>query len=465
MEKIFHDVKSAGLLDYVAAWYRKAADYMFSTVIPAGTAGIHDCMDAEIREAQKQFPKSQGATSVSHPCGLDSGNPCRNDAYPIKTAFVSTNSISQGEQVGVLWPDLLKRGVKIHFAHRTFHWSSEAKGKAAVHCVIVGFALNDAKDKRLFDYETPQSEAHEIKAKNINPYLVDAADIVLPNRRTPLSDVVPPIVFGSMPNDGGHLLLLSEEKADLLIREPNAASWIRKILGSEEFINSKERWCLWLFGIQPNELHAMPAVLKRVELVRNSRLASTRATTRELSATPTMFGEIRQPTSRYLAIPKTSSELRAYIPIAFLEPDIIANTELFTVDEASLYHFGVLTSAIHMAWVRSVCGRLKSDYQYSAGIVYNNFPWPQTISEKLQKAIEAAAQAVLDARAKFPDSSLADLYDPLTMPLELVKAHHKLDAAVDADYSKKKFSGDSDRVAFLFELYQQLTQTQSRDKR
>lgn len=260
LAQVFHDVQGAGVLDFVAPWYRKAADYM-------------------------------------------ADNP------EIRTAFVSTNSITQGEQVGVLWPDLFKRGVKIHFAHRTFQWSSEARGKAAVHCVIVGLALHDITDKRLFDYESPQAEAHEIKAKNINPYLVDAADVVLANRRAPISKV-PPIVFGSMPNDGGYLLLSSEEKADLLAREPKAASLIRKYLGSVEFINGLERYCLWLVGISPDDLRAMPAVLERMEAVRRSRLASSRPTTRELAATPSLFGEIRQPTGCYLAIPKTSSELR-----------------------------------------------------------------------------------------------------------------------------------------------------------
>lgn len=353
MARVFHDVPGAGVLDFVAPWYRKAADFM-------------------------------------------------EDNPAIKTAFVSTNSITQGEQVGVLWPDLLRRGVKIYFAHRTFQWSSEARGKAAVHCVIVGFALHDTPDKRLFDYETPQAEGHEVKAKNINTYLVDAADAVLPNRRAPLS-VAPPIMFGSMPNDAGHLVLSPEEKAELLAREPKAAAWIKQVLGSVEFINGLERWCLWLVGISPDELRSMPAVLERVEAVRRRRLASTRPTTRELAKTPMFFGEIRHPTSRYLAIPKTSSELRNYIPMAFLESDIIANTELFTIDGATLYHFGVLSSAMHMAWVRSVCGRLKSDYRYSAGIVYNNFPWPQAPTEKQRQPIEQAAQAVLDARAKHPD--------------------------------------------------------------
>ena len=335
MARVFHDVPGAGVLDFVAPWYRKAADFM-------------------------------------------ADNPA------MKTAFVSTNSITQGEQVGVLWPDLLRRGAKIHFAHRTFQWSSEARGKAAVHCVIIGFALHDATEKRLFDYETPQAEAHEVKAKNINPYLVDAADAVLPNRRAPLSEA-PPIVFGSMPNDGGHLLLSPEEKAELLAREPKAAFWIKRVLGSVEFINGQERFCLWLVGISPDELRSMPAVLERVEAVRRHRLASTRPTTRELATTPMFFGEIRHPADgHYLLIPSVSSERRPYIPIGFMPSEVVSTNLNLIVPGAELYHLGVLSSAIHMAWVRSVCGRLESRYRYSAGIVYNNFPWPQTPSRKTE---------------------------------------------------------------------------------
>ena len=408
LARVFHDVPGAGVLDFCAPWYRKAAEYM-------------------------------------------ADNPV------IKTAFVSTNSITQGEQVGVLWPDLLKRGVKIHFAHRTFQWSSEARGKAAVHCVIIGFALHDAAEKRIFDYETPQAEAHEIKAKGINPYLVDAANAVLANRRSPVSEGLP-IVFGSMPNDGGYLLLSPEEKAELLAREPKAAVWIKQVLGSVEFINGQERFCLWLVGIPPDELRSMPAVLERVEAVRRHRLASTRPTTQELAKTPMFFGEIRHPADgHYLLIPSVSSERRPYIPIGFMPSEVVSTNLNLIVPGAELYHLGVLSSAMHMAWVRSVCGRLESRYRYSAGIVYNNFPWPQAPTQKQRQAIEQAAQAVLGARAKHPESSFADLYDPLAMPPQLVKAHQRLDAVVDAAYSKRKFSGDSDRVAFLFELYQQIS--------
>ncbi|MDO8845901.1 MAG: hypothetical protein Q7V32_16345 [Methylicorpusculum sp.] len=406
--RVFHDVKSTGVLDFVAAWYRKTADYM-------------------------------------------ADNPT------IKAAFVSTNSITQGEQVSVLWSDLLRRGVKIHFAHRTFQWSSEARGKAAVHCVIIGFALHDAADKRIFDYETSQAEAHEVKAKNINPYLVDAPSVLLEKRRKPLCEGVPEMANGGKPTDGGNLLLNDAEKAALLQVEPQAAHWIRPFLMGDEFINSISRWCLWLNGISPHELRTLPHIMHRVEAVKTMRLASPKLPTQKQAETPYLFGEIRQPTSpRYLAIPKVSSERRRFIPIGYLDAEVVCGDKIFIISDESLYNFGILNSTLHNAWMRSVCGRLKSDYSYSNTIVYNNFPWPENATEKQKLSIEEAAQAVLDARAKYPNSSLADLYNPLTMPPELVKAHHKLDSVVDAAYSKKKFSGDSDRVAFLFERYQEL---------
>jgi hypothetical protein len=406
LSAVFHDVKGMGVLDYVACWYRKAAEYM-------------------------------------------------TDNPGIRAAFVSTNSITQGEQVGVIWPDLFRRGIKIHFAHRTFQWNSEARGKAAVHCVIIGFGLQDAAEKWLFDYDTPRSEPHAIKVRNVNPYLVDAPQVVLESRRNAIC-AVPPIVFGSMPNDGGYLLLSAKEKAELLAREPKAGKWLRRIYGSEEFINDGERWCLWLVGISPDELRSMPALLDRVDAVRHYRLASTRPATRELAATPTVFGEIRHPDSgEYLLIPSVSSERRPFIPVGFLPAEVISTNLNLIVPHATLYHFGVLSSSMHNAWMRAVCGRLKSDYRYSAGIVYNNFPWPEP-ADKQRVAIEVAAQRVLDARAKFPNATLADLYDPLTMPPELVKAHQTLDRAVDATYGVSGFNSEAERVAFLFECYQQL---------
>lgn len=415
MARVFGDAKNAGLLDFVSAWYVLAAKYM------------------------------QGSA--------------------VRCAFVSTNSIAQGEQVGALWAELYRLGVQIHFAHRTFTWTNEARGKAAVHCVIIGFGLDAPSKKRLFEYAHLRADPLELAVTNINAYLVDAANVLLNNRREPISNV-PSISFGSMPNDGGHLLLTDQDRSLLLQSEPTAVAWVRRFVGAEEFINGISRWCLWLKGANPSELRASRMVSDRIEGVRTTRLASTRLTTRELAAMPSLFGEDRQPISCYVAIPKTSSERRAWIPLGWLDDQVIASTELFTVDRAEQVHFGVLQSTMHMAWVRSVCGRLKSDYRYSAGIVYNNFPWPEPLDDKARSAIEAAAQAVLDARDAFPDSTLADLYDPLSMPPALVKAHQQLDRAVDAAYTAvekaagrkaPKLGTDAERVAFLFERYQALT--------
>ncbi|MBK1694479.1 SAM-dependent methyltransferase [Chromatium weissei] len=403
---IFSGIKNVGNLDYVTAWFRKATDYM-----------------VENRE--------------------------------IKTAFVSTNSITQGEQVGVLWTDLLRRGIKIHFAYRTFQWANEAKGQAAVHCVIVGFALHDSENKQLFEESNGNIESIARQVDNINPYLIAAPDVVLMKRSKPLFNA-PPIMFGSMPNDGGFLLLSKQEKEEFLHQEPKAKNWIKKFLGSEEFINNQERYCLWLVDINPSELRAMPAVLERVNKVRTVRLSSARATTQELAEYPTLFGEIRQPTKPYLLIPRVSSENRAYIPIGYVEPEVICGDANLMIIDATLYHFGVLSSAMHMAWTRAVAGRLKSDYRYSASIVYNNFPWSNTVTRLQRVDIENAAQAVLTARAKFPTQSLADLYDLSAMPPKLKKAHLTLDRAVDASYSTIKLNSDAERVALLFGLYQQL---------
>lgn len=424
MATIFSGVKAAGVLDFVCAWYLLAAKYIRGRAI--------DC------------------------------------------AFVSTNSITQGEQVSVLWSELYRLGIRIHFAHRTFTWSNEAKGKAAVHCVIIGFGGFSDRPKRIFEYDHPKSEAHEIDAKTINAYLVDAPEVVLPNRRDAICNASP-IAFGSMPNDGGMFLFSDDEMKSFISEEPSAKKWIRKFLGSEEFINGQSRWCLWLKGISPVELRSMPLTARRVAAVKEVRESSSRDATKKLASFPYLFGEDRQPANQYLAIPKTSSERRMFIPIALLDPEIIASTELFTVEGASLLELGVIQSSMHMSWVRYVCGRLKSDYRYSAGIVYNNFPWPDLPppqpspaggggssggsagGSKARDAIEAAAQGVLDARAQFPDATLADLYDPLTMPPVLVKAHQALDRAVDAAYGKRIFKSDAERVAFLFERYQQLT--------
>jgi hypothetical protein len=407
MEFVFSGMKSAISLDFVTAWYRKAVDLM--TLFPM-----------------------------------------------IKAAFVSTNSITQGEQVYMLWPDLLRRGIHINFAHRTFQWNNEARGNAAVHCVIIGFSLVDSSQKRLFEYENIKGEPHEIQAKHINPYLIDASDLVIPARRIPLC-VVPEMINGSKPTDGGNLLMNEDEKEFLIQSEPLSETYIRPFSMGDEYINNIPRFCLWLKDCPPNKLREMPEVLKRVDGVRKMRASSTKKATREWANRPTVFIEDRQSTDYYLAVPRVSSERREYIPIGFLPPAHVAGDKLQTIPNAGLYHFGVVTSHMHMAWMRTTTGRLKSDYQYSALIVYNNFPWPENPSDKQKQTIESAAQAVLDARAQFPEASLADLYDPLTMPPVLLKAHHTLDKAVDAAYGKTTFKTEAERVAFLFELYQKYT--------
>jgi hypothetical protein len=406
LASVTRGIAGAGVLDFVAAWFVKAAAYIRGT--------------------------------------------------GVRCALVATNSITQGEQVGVLWGWLLAQGVHIHFAHRTFQWSNEARGVAAVHCVIVGFGLEQHAPKTIFEYDDLAGEPHAVTAANINPYLVDAPDVALPNRRTPVC-AVPPIAFGSMPNDGGHLLLSAEERDALLAAEPAAEKWLRPFRGSEEFLNAVERWCVWLTDCPPNELRRMPALAARVAAVKAHRLASSRATTRALADTPSLFGEIRQPSGDYLLIPGVSSERRSFVPIGFMDARTIASNLVYVMPEATLGHFGVLCSTMHNAWVRYTCGRLESRYRYSAGIVYNNFPWPESPTDKQRAAVEAAAQGVLDARAQFPQSSLADLYDPLTMPPALTRAHQALDAAVDAAYGRRNLRHDAERVAFLFERYQAIT--------
>ncbi|HPT46483.1 MAG TPA: class I SAM-dependent DNA methyltransferase [Candidatus Rifleibacterium sp.] len=373
-----------------------------------------------------------------------------------RVAFVSTNSITQGEQVSILWPPLLQAGLKIHFAHRTFSWSSEARGKAAVHVVIVGFGLTEITEKTLFVYDDIKGEPHSLPARNINPYLLDAPDKVITARSIPICKV-PEIVNGSKPADGGNLLLSEIEKAELMAKEPAAEQFIRPFVGADEFINSIPRFCLWLVDCSPNQLRSMPLVLSRVEAVKRMREASTDATTRKDSATPTLFQKIRQPQSNYLLIPSVSSENRKYIPIGYMTPETIVSNLVYAIPDAELYHFGVLSSEMHNSWMRAVSGRLESRYRYAANLSYNTFPWPAEQTIKHREKIENAAQKVLDARAVYPESSLADLYDPRSMPPELVKAHQNLDKAVDAAYGKTIFKTEADRVAFLFELYQQLT--------
>jgi hypothetical protein len=437
METVCAGMKGAGVLDYVAGWYIKAARYI--TTAPDSFAGI----TAAASRDRKKFKdmKFGGAQSGFGDLFADVDRAETLARRKVRCGFVSTNSMTQGEQVAPLWSWMIQAGMHIQFAHRTFQWSNDAPGKAAVHCVIVGFGVEKPKKVPLADYETVKSEPVIADVSNINPYLVEAADLVIDKRRTPIFPV-PEIVFGSMPNDGGHLLLSTQERDELLVKEPKAAPWIRRFLGADEFINQLDRWCLWLPDCPAAELKAMPEVMKRIALVKAIRQNSKRAATNKLADAPHLFGEIRQPKQHYIGIPKTSSETRDYIPIAILPPEVIASSELFTISGGGLYEFGVLNSRMHMAWVRYTCGRMKSDYRYSAGVVFNNFPWPdfsqnfkpnQAVAPVVhaQAAIETAAQAVLDARALEVGATLADLYNP-PMPAALLKAHRALDAAVDA---------------------------------
>ena len=397
---IFHGWKNAGNLDYVSCWYKKAADLM------AGTE--------------------------------------------IRAALVSTNSVTQGEAVANLWKPLFEAGVHIDFAHRTFRWDSEAKIKAHVHCVIVGFstAPNTAQ-KVIYTAERPQL------VQNINGYLLDAADIFVESRNKPICDV-PEIGIGNKPIDGGNYLFTKDEMEEFLKAEPAAAKWFKPWYGSQEFINRCPRYCLWLGDCPPNELRKMPECMKRVEAVRQLRLASKSAGTVKLADTPTRFHVENMPESTYIVVPEVSSEKRRYVPMGFMTPDILCSNLVKIIPNATLYHFGVLTSNVHMAWMRAVCGRLKSDYRYSKDVVYNNFPWP-TPTDAQKAKIEQTAQAILDARALYPDCSLADLYDEIAMPPELRKAHQQNDKAVMMAYGFwGKLNSEPACVSELMKMYQQL---------
>ena len=385
----------------------------------------------------------------------------------IRAALVSTNSITQGEQVANLWKPLFEQySIHFDFAYRTFRWDSEADIKAHVHCVIIGFSslssASGVRPKRIYI-----SDLQSVPAKNINGYLLDAPDMWIQSRTAPLADV-PEMVFGSMANDGGHLILSAEEKEEIVSKYPRIEPFVKSFLGAEEFINNKSRYCLWLVDCPPSVLRTCPPVMDRVAQVREARAASTRPGTRKMADYPTLFGENRQPNSNYLLVPRVSSERRRYVPMGFLSPDIIASDAVQIIPNASLYHFGILTSNVHMAWTRVTCGRLKSDYRYSKDIVYNNFPWPgfssvspeshSGISPEHVARIEATAQAILDARAKYPDCSLADLYDEVTMPPELRRAHQDNDRAVMQAYGfVPGKTSESECVARLFEMYQELT--------
>lgn len=392
------NIKGAGELDYVSAWYYKAANLMQGTYIVA--------------------------------------------------ALVSTNSICQGQQAATLWKPLFKQGIQIQFAYKTFRWDSESSRKAAVHCIVIGFSFVAHSPMWIFD------GARMLEAEHINSYLLNADNIFVENRSTPLCDV-PSMSFGNMPRDGGGFIVTRDEKEKLIKERPEREKWIKLYLGAEEFIKNKERYCLWLRGISPAEIQSDSFIKNQVNLVRKFRLSSKAESTRKFANTPTLFAQITQPVGKnYLLIPRVSSEKRKYIPIGFMDGDAIASDAVQIVPNATLYHFGVLTSNVHMAWMKTVGGRLKSDYRYSKDIVYNNFPWPNATSAQRAK-IEHAVQMILDARAKYPDSSLADLYNEVTMPPELRKAHQLNDMAVMQAYGFSKIT-ESECVVELMRMYQKL---------
>ena len=393
--------KNAGNLDYVSCWYKKAADLM---------KGTH-----------------------------------------IRTALVSTNSVSQGESVAILWKPLFENGVHIDFAHSTFRWDSEAIMKAHVHCVIIGFSIAPYnKAKVIYSAERP------IIANNINAYLIDAPSVFIESVKKPLWNV-PPVVFGNMPNDGGFLSDYSQETRDEIVNQyPESSVAFKRFVGATEFINNKTRWCLWLKDVSPNIIRSVSPINQAVLSVKEMREKSTRDATKKLADTPMLFGEIRQPDTEYIIIPRHSSQNRKYLPMGFVSPDIICGDANLLMPDASLYHFGILTSNIHNAWIHAVCGRIKSDFRYSVNIVYNNFPWCKPTDEQ-KKKIEETAQAILDARALYPDCSLADLYDEVAMPPELRKAHQANDKAVMQAYGFwGKLNTESACVAELMKMYQKL---------
>jgi hypothetical protein len=409
MSVIFEGTNSYGMLDYVTAWYIQAARYM-----------------------QQINNKTV-------------------------TAFVSTNSIAQGEQVGILWQELFnKYHIKIHFAHRTFKWNNEAKGNAAVHVVVIGFANYDTPYKKIFVYDDIKGDAVETIAKNINPYLVEGNDTFLQSISKPICNVTK-MQSGSAARDGGFLILSDSEKTDIEFKYPSSKTYFKRFISGDDFINNIVRWCIWLKDKNPADVNNISSFIERFKEVRKFREKSTRAGTKKMASFPYLFAEERQPDKDFLLIPKVSSENRYYIPIAYLSKDYIVSDKTFVVPEATLFHFGVITSLMHMTWMRYVAGRLESRYSYSNTIVYNNYPWPEHPTDKQTVAVEKAAQAVLDARAQFPNASLADLYDPNTMPPALVKAHQALDKAVDLCYRPQPFATETKRIEYLFELYDKYT--------
>ena len=407
MNLVFNNVKGAGVLDYVTAWYIKAAQYI---------------QDSSIR-----------------------------------VAFVSTNSIAQGEQVGILWNELLnKYKIKIHFAHRTFKWTNEAKGNAVVHVIIIGFSNAEIREKIIYDYEDIKGEAHEKKVKNISPYLVEGSDSIVLSRSQPISNV-PKMRYGSKPVDNGNYIFSDDEVEVFLQEEPRAKKYIRPLISAREYLSGINRWCLWLKDASPSDLKSMPCILERVQKVKEFRRRSKKKPTQEAACFPTLFAEIRQPDSDYIVIPQHTSERRKYIPFGFVSKEKIAHNSTSFIENTSHYLFGIISSKMHMVWMKYTCGRIKSDYRYSNKLAYNNFPFPKNLNEKNKVRVEKVAQKVLEVREEFPNSSLADLYDPLTMPPKLVKAHQELDKAVDLCYRPQAFTNETARSEYLFDLYNQYT--------
>ena len=405
MDSVFAGFKSFGMLDFVACWFWKAAQY--------------------IQDKQAQF------------------------------ALVATNSICQGEQVAMLWPRILEKNLAIRFAYPTFAWKNQAKQNAAVHVVVIGLANStDIKEKTLFRVGK-DGATFKVDAKNISPYLLEGGDTPVSSRGKPICQVSE-MVYGNKPVDGGHLLLTTAEKNQLLASEPQAAKWIRRLVGAQEFINGKERWCLWLLDVSDEEIKEIPEVQARVNAVQAMRLESKKAATQKIATIPYLFGEIRQPKDgHYILVPRVSSERRPYVPIGFLSADVITTDRNQMIPNGTLYEFGILTSEMHNDWMRTVCGRLKSDYNYSGTIVYNTFPWPD-VTEPKRKHIEALAEEILLIREDYPDKTLAQLYDPDTMPEPLLQAHKNLDRAVEALYREKPFRDASERLEHLFARYEKL---------
>lgn len=403
MQAVFSGFKSLGGLDFVACWFWKGAQY--------------------IQNSRAEL------------------------------ALVATNSLCQGEQVATLWPSVFGLGLSIHIAYPTFTWANNARDKAAVHVIIVGLS-GQSKTRQL--YQQIEGRWHSKLVSNISPYLIEGNNVAVLAKTKTLINGVPPLLFGNKPTDGGHLLMNRAERDTLLKQEPQAAMWVRKVLGSDEFLNGQDRWCLWLVGIANAELQSMPLVYSRVQKVAEMRRKSTKLSTQKKSNTPQIFDENRQPTTGdYILIPGVSSERRTYIPIGFYDASVISTNANYILPNGTLYEFAILTSLIHNDWMRLVAGRLKSDYRYSATVVYNTFPWPDVTDEQ-RKSLIALAKTVLLTRENYPESTLAELYDPLKMPEDLLEAHQALDKAVDRLYRDKPFRDATERLSCLLERYEAL---------